>query len=344
MIAAAWPREDRVEERLLRVDRASGTLHDARVRDLPAMLQPGDLLVVNDSATLPVSLHGTGPRGAPVEVRLIAPAKNGRWSAVLFGAGDWRTRTEDRPPPPALRAGDGIRFGTALAAVVTGVSAQSPRLVDVELDRTGAAMWSAIYALGKPVQYAHVERPLALWHVQNGYASRPWSAEMPSAGRPLTFATLVDLRRRGVEVASLTHAAGLSSTGDAALDAALPLTERYDIPEATAQAVDRTRARGGRVVATGTSVVRALEGCAKGNVGELGGRVVAGEGETSLILGEASELRVVGGLLTGIHEPSETHFGLLRAFLPAALLERAHEHAEQARYLCHEFGDSMLVL
>jgi S-adenosylmethionine:tRNA ribosyltransferase-isomerase len=339
MSPATWPRAERLDERLLRVDVASGTLRDAHVRDLPGMLRAGDLLVVNDAATLPASLRGTTREGRPVEVRLVSRAASGTWSAVLFGAGDWQTRTEDRPPPPELRPGDVLRFGDELAAVVRHVSERSPRLVDVELDRHDAAMWSAIYALGRPVQYAYVARPLSLWHVQTAYASRPWAAEMPSAGRPFTFALIAALRRTGVAFASLTHAAGLSSTGDPALDAALPLRERFEIPPATVDAIEGTRAAGGRVVAVGTTVVRALEGSAAAH-----GRVVPGADETSLVLGPGFVPRVVDGLFTGLHEPTATHFAMLRALVPGALLDRAHEHAERAGYVCHEFGDSMLAL
>jgi S-adenosylmethionine:tRNA ribosyltransferase-isomerase len=141
-------------------------------------------------------------------------------------------------------------------------------------------------------------------------------------------------------VAALTHAAGLSSTGDAALDAILPLEERYDLPVGTVHAVADARARGGRVVAVGTTVVRALEGCAAAHGGEL----VAGEGSTDLLLGAGSKLRVAEGLLTGIHETGTTHFDLMSSFAPRDLLERAMAHADLAGYLQHEFGDSVLVL
>ena len=176
--------------------------------------------------------------------------------------------------------------------------------------------------------------------MQSTFAARPWAVESPSACRPLTFSVRERLRRRGVDVAALTHAAGLSSTGDAALDASLPLEERYDVPPATVRAVTDARARGGRVVAVGTTVVRALEGCAAAHGGEL----VAGEGSTDLVLGGHSRLRVAEGLLTGIHERGTTHFDLMCAFVPRDLLDRAIVHAERAGYVQHEFGDSVLVL
>src|SRR6185503_15959730 len=106
---------------------------------------------------------------------------------------------------------------------------------------------------GRPVQYSYLEGPLELWHVQTLYAGRPWAAEQPSAGRPLTASVLRALEESGVRLAALTHAAGISSTGDAALDALLPLPERYEIPAATVAAIARARAGGGRVIAIGTT-------------------------------------------------------------------------------------------
>jgi len=190
------------------------------------------------------------------------------------------------------------------------------------------------------VRYSHVDAPLALWHVQSSFAARPWAVEPPSGGRPLTFAVLEKLRRRGIRAVPLTHAAGLSSTGDRALDATLPLEERYDVPAATVRAIAETRGRGGRIVAVGTTVVRALEGCAAAHDGEL----TAGEGTTDLRLRSRSTLRVASGLLTGIHDQGSTHFELMESFASRPLLDRALTHAERAGYLQHEFGDSALVL
>src|SRR5690606_33170897 len=131
-------------------------------------------------------------------------------------------RTEDRPAPPLLRRGDALVFGE-LAATVVGSDPRSPRLLEIRFDREGDALVHAIYREGKPVQYSHLEVDLDLWDVQTVYAARAWAMEMPSAGRPITLAMLEALRDRGVRVAALTHAAGLSATGDAHLDAALPL-------------------------------------------------------------------------------------------------------------------------
>jgi S-adenosylmethionine:tRNA ribosyltransferase-isomerase len=337
---ATWPRPDPREDRLLRIDPAARAVRDGHLRDLPHELRPGDLLVLNDAATLPASVRGRASAGEELEVRLAGPALAGEWWAVLFGAGDWRTRTEDRPPPPRLAAGDRVFLGDDLTAEVRRVDDRSSRLVALAFDRAGAELWSALYRHGRPIQYSHLRAPLALSHVQTGYAGRPWAAELPSAGRPLTAAALQDLRRRGVRLASVTHAAGLSSTGDAVLDARMPLPERFDVPARTVDAVAETRDRGGRVVAVGTSTVRALEGQAARN----GGRLRAGAGTTDIVISASHTLRVVDGLLTGLHEPGSSHFDLLRAFAPEDLLREALVHAEALGYLGHEFGDSSLVL
>jgi S-adenosylmethionine:tRNA ribosyltransferase-isomerase len=330
----------RSEGRLLHLDPRAGRFRDGRLDDLPSLLRRGDLVVVNDAATLPASLHGLAEGGAPLEVRLLGEAAPGVWRGVLFGAGDWRIPTEDRPAPPACRPGDALRLGDGLRAVVRDVSPVSPRLVELSFQATGAALWSALYRLGRPVQYAHLASGLALADVQTAYATRPWAAELPSAGRPLSWELLLSLKRGGIALAALTHAAGLSSTGQPDLDRALPLPERYDIPAPTVDAVRTARAAGGRVVAVGTSVVRALEGCALRH----GRDVAAGQGTTDLVVGPGYALQVVDGLLTGFHEPGSSHLGLLRAFVPPPLLDAAYAHAQAAGYRGHEFGDSSLIL
>ena len=340
MSPATWPRDNPLGERLLRIDPRAGAIADAHVGDLPTMFDAGDLLVLNDSATLPASLQGATESGAPVEVRLLGEPSPGRFSALLFGAGDWHARTEDRPLPPCLAEGEAIHFGPDFSASIASVSPASPRLVELTFDADGARFWSALYRVGRPIQYAYLDAPLPLWHAQTVYGSRPWSAELPSAGRPLAWELLLDLRRRGVRIASLTHAAGLSSTGDPRLDALLPLPERFDIPGATVTAVHEAHARGHRVIAVGTTVTRALEGAAAQHDGEL----VAGTGVTDLRLHGAFQLQIADGILTGIHDPNESHFDLLEAFAPRALLHAALAHAEETGYLCHEFGDSALIL
>lgn len=338
MIAAPRPRSEPLDDRLLRMDPNSGAIHDARIRDLPSFLAPGDLVVVNDAATLPASLPSADGR---FELRLFGRvAGDDVYDGILFGEGDYRTPTEKRPAPPRFAEGDELEFTRGLRARVVHVDAGEPRVVRVRFDRRGADFYRALYAGARPIQYSHVPEPVDLWTVQNRYASRPWAFESPSAGRPLTWGLLRDLKRRGVELAPITHAAGISSTGSEALDRRLPLSERYAVGPATTEMVARTKARGGRVVAVGTTVVRALESAALAH----GGVLAPVEGDTSLVIGPGFRPTVVDGILSGMHARGTSHYSLLRAFASEALLDRALVHAESTGYLEHEFGDSCLVL
>lgn len=329
--------------RLLVVEGLSAQVHDARARELPRYLAPGDLLVVNDAATLPAALRGhvTGrdppERGAPpgtfVEIRLTGALDPRRWGAIVLGAGDHGQRTEDRGPLPLLAQGHRFAFGPLKARVTDVDAASGGRVLTLTFDANPDDLWPALYRAGIPIQYAHVGPTLALWDVQTAYGSRPWAVEAPSAGFALDGETLVALRRRGVEIATVTHAAGLSSTGDAALDVRLPLPERRHVPPPTAAAVAQALAGGHRVVAVGTSVVRALEG------GPL-----PGDDVTDFRVGPGTQRRVVSGLVTGLHDEGTSHFQLLEAFADPALLRRAYAHAAEAGYLGHELGDAALLL
>jgi S-adenosylmethionine:tRNA ribosyltransferase-isomerase len=345
MSPATHPPELREMIRLLLVDEARSEVSDSAFGELVQILRPGDLLVVNDAATLPAALLGQVVIDGlvhAIELRLLGPCgddeRDRRWRAVLFGTGDWRTDTDERPAPPRLDPGAVIELQGGAKASVVARDPVSARLVELCFDRAGPALYAQLYAAGRPIQYRHLEREEALWSFQTVFAGRPWAAEMPSAGRPLTAAMLAALRRRGIEVARLTHAAGLSATGDPQLDARLPLPERYDLPSETASAIARTRARGGRVIAVGTTVVRALESAARA------GLTHGGTGETELCISADTPRLVVDGLLTGMHGPSESHYRLLRAFASQALLERAWALAVSLGYRSHEFGDLALLL
>lgn len=332
----------RDDVRLLVIDPGAGSFAEARTTALPALLRAGDLLVVNDAATLPASLRGHDAQGREVEARLVSLADEDHHGAPLFwaallGAGDWHQRTEDRPPPPSLALGDRIRFGS-LAASIVARAPLSPRLVALRFDVGGDALWAALYREARPVQYSYLAHELPLWAVQTVYAGRPWAFEMPSAGRPLSWETLLALRRRGVRWAALTHAAGLSATGDPAIDGALPLPERYEIPAVTVTAIDEAHRGGGRVLAVGTTVVRALEGAVAAH-----GVLRPGSGTTDLRIGPHFRPRVVDGILSGTHAEGESHFALLGAFADDDLLRRAAAFADAHGFQTHELGDSMLI-
>jgi S-adenosylmethionine:tRNA ribosyltransferase-isomerase len=334
MKPASRPRARGERERLLVIDPASDSFADHSIDALPEFFEPGDALVLNDAATLPASLRA----GPELELRLMSELEDGTWLALCLGHGDHRMPTEERGAPPQLAVGEALSFGHGLSARVRWLDPSSSRLLRIEFEQQGARMWQALYRAAVPIQYAYVPAPLALWDVQNAYAARPWAFELPSAGKPLSFEMLFRLAGRGVTLASLTHAAGLSSTGDATLDARLPVAERYEISHETAARLRAARAGGGRIIAVGTSVTRALEAAS------MSGTLSAGRRRTELLLGPGSPLRTCGGLLTGLHEPGTSHFALLEAYAPRFLLERAFRHAQRHGYLQHEFGDSCLIL
>jgi S-adenosylmethionine:tRNA ribosyltransferase-isomerase len=339
--AAATPTQRPPDARLLVVD-PDGTLRHASRAQLAEQLCPGDLLVANDAATIPASLSGVHQRsGAEIEIRLagrrsLAPDAVREFTAIAFGAGDHRTRTEDRAAPPELRAGDTLALGP-LEATVLGVLGH-PRLVELRFSGTPAAIWDGLARHGKPIQYAHVHQPLALWDVWTRMAALPVAFEPPSAGFVLDWKLLERLHAHRVGFATLTHAAGISSTGDPALDATLPFDEPYHLPEATVQAIARTRAQGGDIIAVGTTVTRALEHAAS----QAGG-LRPGTGLATQRIGPDTTLRVVDAIVTGAHQPGTSHYDVLRAFVNDALLERVSAGLEQHGYRSHEFGDSVLV-
>ena len=334
MIAARHPVQRPATARLLVVDQAGRIRHAPRSA-LASLLRPGDLVIANDAAVLPASLSGVHtPTGQAIEVRLAGRGgldRVDRFTAVVFGKGDHHTLTEHRPAPPPLAAGDRLTLGPLMAEVETVLG--HPRLVGIRFDGGPEAFWAGLARHGRPVQYAHVPEPLQLWDVWSPFAGPPAAFEPPSAGFALDWRTLGQLRAAGIRFATLTHAAGLSSTGDAVLDARLPLDEPYRIPPATAAAIRRARALGGRVIAIGTTVVRALE--------HSGGR--AGDGLADQRLGPDTPLGVVDAILSGTHEPGTSHYELLRAFAGDNILESATDALESAGYLTHEFGDSVLI-
>jgi S-adenosylmethionine:tRNA ribosyltransferase-isomerase len=333
--AASQPRGAR-ERRLLVIDSAKRAIEDDLAERLSAHLEPNDLLIVNDAATLPASFK---LRNLDAELRLVGKTESEtEYFAVLFGPGDYHTPTELRPGAPRVSAGRLLEFESRLTARVVSVDARSPRLLRVRFALEGAELMLALYRNGRPIQYAHVPEPLALWDVQNRFASRPWAFEAPSAGFALDGEQLSRLAARGVRLARVTHAAGISSTGSPELDSRLPLPERFEIPPETIAEIERTRAFGGRTIAVGTSVVRALEASALEH-----GAPRAGPGEAHLRLGARTPRRVVDSILSGIHEAGTSHFELLEAFADARLLNDALEQANRHGYFAHEFGDVCLV-
>jgi S-adenosylmethionine:tRNA ribosyltransferase-isomerase len=323
----------RDQVRLLVIDRARGEIVHTRFDYFAEFLRPGDLLVFNSSRTLPASLSGCVEQGPCIEIRLAEHLTNDSWLALLVcQRGD--------PFSCGLRPNLRVDLGEGLSAVIDERDERIPRLWKLSFSKSGTELINAFYRVGRPVRYEYVSAPWGLDYYQTVYAREPGSSEMPSAGRAFTWKLLFDLQRQGVETAYIVLHTGLSSYLDEELDAQHPASEEeYLVGERAAQKINSTHAHGGRVIAIGTTVVRTLE-----SIADEEGRVHAGHGYTRLHITARHQLRVIDGLLTGLHEPEASHLELLSAFLPAEKISEAYEEAVSQKYLWHEFGDLNLIL
>ncbi|HEY7064850.1 MAG TPA: S-adenosylmethionine:tRNA ribosyltransferase-isomerase [Chloroflexota bacterium] len=306
--------------RLLVSYRATDWVVHARFRDLPQFLRAGDLVVVNDSATLPAALTAATRAGVSLSLHLSTRLPGDRWVV------------EPRPLP--IAGPQTLMLPGGATASLQVPYHDSRRLWIARLD-LGTPTPTYLARWGKPISYPYVrgEWPLAMY--QTVYAREPGSAEMPSAGRAFTQDVLDRLRAKGVGVARLTLHTGVSSLERDEP----PYEEPYVVPPETAEAVQATKAVGRRVIAVGTTVVRALESAADGQ-----GRVIASCGWTDLVITPERGVRVVDALLTGFHEPRASHLAMLEAIAGRRHLERAYQAALASRYLWHEFGDLHLIL
>ena len=340
MRPASVPVQRPSNAKLLRVNKLGNIGHLPR-SEFANLLRPGDVVIANDAATLPASLSGHhGPSGRAIEVRLAARDslhEIKRLSAVVFGEGDFRMRTEDRPQPPTLNPGDRLQLGPLRATVLRLWN--HPRLILLEFDGSPSKIWEGLARHGRPIQYAHVPAPLAVWDTWTPMAGPPVAFEPPSAGFVLDWDTLARMTAREISFATITHAAGISSTGDAELDRLLPFDEPYRIPRSTALAIKQAQLRGGRIVAVVTTVVRALEHAAA----TFEGDVPAGERLATQRIGPSSRLRLVDAVLSGAHEPGTSHYELMRAFVDDESLGRMDRELNANDYRTHEFGDSIFL-
>jgi S-adenosylmethionine:tRNA ribosyltransferase-isomerase len=318
---AAEPPEARGRSRrdvaLLVATRSDGAVGAARFGDLPDLLRPGDLVVVNTSATVPSALPGL-LGGWEVRVHLSTPLGGGRWAVEI------RTAQLGRLHPAPATGRIALPGGGTLALL--GRYLGSERLREARLMLPCET--DAYLALhGEPIRYADHGEAWPLHAYQTIFGREPGSAEMPSAGRPFTHDLVTALVTRGVLVAPVVLHAGVSSPER---DEA-PFPERYRVPPETARLVRAVRAWGGRVVAVGTTVVRALESGWD-------------EGVTDLVITPERGVRVVDGLITGWHEPESSHLLMLEAIAGRELLGRAYEEAAALGLAGHEFGDALLIL
>ena len=324
----------RDQVKLMVIDRQQGNIIHSRFDHLVEFLKPGDLLVFNSSRTLPASLQGCcGSSGPCMEVRLAQHLPDDTWMALLVcKRGD--------PFACGLRPGLTIDFGLGLQAEVRNVDTRIPRLWNLSFNRKGTGLIDLIYRLGQPIRYEYISSPWDLDYYQTVYAREPGSAEMPSAGRAFTWKMLFNLKKNGVDSAYITLHTGLSSYQDDVLDRQHPASEEeYFIGEMAAERINTSRMNKGRVIAVGTTVVRALESAA--NTENL---VSPGHAYTILHINHEHQLKITDGLLTGLHEPEASHLDLLSAFLPPRQIGNAYDEAIGRGYLWHEFGDLNLLI
>lgn len=309
----------RDEVRLLWTDRSTGRHSHASFRDLASMLRSGDLLVVNDSATVPAALHARRANGTSLRLHI----------ATMIDRRMWMTE-----PRGDVVLGEELLLPAGGSVVmIAPVEPQRPRLWYAWF-QLPLPMYAYLRRHGEPIRYGYVTQRFPLSDYQTIFAREQGSSEMPSAARPFTTRVIEDLQRSGVEIATVTLHCGVASFENGEL----PAMERYAVSNEAAQAVNRARAEGRRVIAIGTTPLRALESAL------LDGRVVACAGWTGLIIDAARGVNSVDGLLTGFHDAGATHQWILRAFLDEAGLAGAYAQAANNGYYQHEFGDLHLIL
>lgn len=311
--------------RLMVVDR--GEISHAVFHDLGSFLRPGDLLVVNTSATVPAAVDAWRFDGRQVVLHIAGPSQDGAW-LVEARRPDQRGPVLDIAPGETLALGDG-----ATAQFVASWTRGTARLWEASLTvGQRVSEWLRLHA--RPIAYSHA-RPRPLEDYQTVFARHPGSAEMPSAGRPFSLELVIELLSRGVNFAPVLLHAGVSSLeiGE------LPPPERFAVSVETARLINRARCEGGRVIGVGTTVARAVE-----TVAAPDGRVQPAEGWTDVVLSPERPVRAIDGLVTGWHEPRSTHLLLLEAVAGHDAVAAAYASALEHGYRWHEFGDSCLLL
>jgi S-adenosylmethionine:tRNA ribosyltransferase-isomerase len=306
-----------------------GGLEHARFSQLADFLAPGDLLVVNTSATLAAAVDGSRADGRAVTVHFATELDDGTWLVEPRPGADATGPVGDAQPDEVITLPDGVRL-----VLVEAHPAGQHRLWRASVGAEGGIP-AYLARHGRPIRYAYAPVPIALAEYQTVFGREPGSAEMPSAGRPFTDALVTDLVSRGIVLAPLTLHTGVSSQQPGEP----PQPERFRVPASTARLVNATRAWGHRIIAVGTTVTRALESAADST-----GFVRPRSGWTDLVLGPHRRAHVVSGLITGWHAPGASHLDLLEAVAGKQLVQGAYTEAVRAGYRWHEFGDSCLLL
>jgi S-adenosylmethionine:tRNA ribosyltransferase-isomerase len=320
--------------RLLVAHRESGRLEHRHFTDLPAVLEAGDVLAVNRSATLPASLRGRTSSGEDAELHLSSRLPAGLWVVELRHPGTpASTPWLDAAAGTALDLPGGA--GAELLVPATAPTAASTTRLWVAALTLPTDLLSYLARHGRPIRYHYVDHDRPIGAYQTVFADEPGSAEMPSAARPFSAELVTRLVARGVAFAPFVLHAGVSSPEAHEP----PMAEWYRVPTESAAAVNAARRAGHRVIAVGTTAVRALE-----TVADERGCVHAGEGWTEVVITPARGVTSVDGIVTGWHEPEASHLDMLEAVAGRDLLDASYRAALEEGYLWHEFGDSHLIL
>jgi S-adenosylmethionine:tRNA ribosyltransferase-isomerase len=326
--------------RLLVSDLGRNVIEHARFSDLPRWLDPGDLLVVNTSGTMNAAVNASAPDGTEYELHVSTRLPGGFWTVELRipGAGASLPCRHGRVGTALRLPGGGQATLLAPYPLVDSLGATSRLWMAALILPDGVPAYLARF--GCPIRYSYVKQPWPSSMYQTVFANEVGSAEMPSAGRPFTPELVTGLVSSGVQIAPIVLHTGVASLEDHEP----PYEEFYRVSPETAERVNAARVDGHRIIAVGTTVVRALE-----TVTDARGRTSAGEGWTSLVITEQRSLRAVNALITGLHEPHATHLMMLGSVVEAAGgtrcdLEHAYREAREHGYLWHEFGDSHLII
>lgn len=310
--------------------RSDNRIVHARFRDLPQFLIPGDVLVINTSGTLNAALPVTREDGTPLELHLSTHLPTDVWTVELR-----RFMEKGTAPFREARPGETLALPGGANATLHVPYPGSPSRLWIATLQTPAPIDQYLRQYGYPIRYGYVREPWDIEYYQTVYATQVGSAEMPSAGRPFTPELITRLVALGVQIAPL-----LLHTGVASLESnEHPFDEFYRVPRETASVVNAARGEQRRIIAVGTTVVRALE-----TVTDVEGVTRAGEGWTRLVITPARGIRSVNGLLTGLHEPRSTHLAMLEALAGREHLRITYAAALHENYLWHEFGDVHLIL
>lgn len=326
---------DRDAVRLMVSRRSDDSIEHIAFRELPDVLRPGDVVVINTSGTRKASLPILQSDNSGLRLHLSTQLPAEMWAVEMRASDGTRPFLDARAGEVyALPGGGEVHLHAPYRPELRGVTDTDVRLWIATL-KIPFDVDSYLEVYGMPVRYGYARDNWPIELYQNVYAMETGSAEMPSAGRAFTPRVITDLVAKGVQIAPL-----VLHTGVASLESdEPPYEEFYRVPVETAQVIDNARKSGGRIIAVGTTVVRAIE-----TVADRTGRVSPGEGWTTLVISPERPMRVVNGLLTGMHEPSATHLSMLQALAGLDHLKLTYEAALAEGYLWHEFGDLHLIL